>query len=58
MGIKCWYIIPESQLDELNSLTNEINTTNNIDRKNFLLHKSLMIPPSVLKANGVHHINF
>lgn len=53
LGNKFWYIIPSSQLKELEDLAKRIARDNNIPCTNFLRHKSLMIPPSVLKANNI-----
>lgn len=53
LGQKFWYVIPGSQLEKLEALVNRFAQDSDIICNNFLRHKSLMIPPSVLKANGI-----
>lgn len=53
LGYKFWYIIPGTELKKLEQLVNRLALDSGIACDNFLRHKSLMIPPSVLKANGI-----
>lgn len=53
LGYKFWYIIPGSQREKLETLVNRLAKDSNITCNNFIRHKSLMIPPSVLKENNI-----
>lgn len=49
---KTWYSIPSSQANKLEDFVQgEAKRTYNCDK--FIRHKSTMIPPSVLRSNGI-----
>lgn len=50
---KIWYFIPESENVKLENLANDVGRMVNTTCVNFIRHKSLMIPPAVLRQHGI-----
>lgn len=50
---KIWYVVPNYELEKLENLMNSFGISSNVICKKLSKHKSLMVPPSVLKQNGI-----
>lgn len=50
---KVWYFIPSSEHGKLERLAERFGRAVGITCDNFLRHKSLMIPPAILRKNGI-----
>lgn len=50
---KIWYIIPYTEIEKLEKLAKIFGEKDNVKCDLFLRHRSLMIPPSVLRKNNI-----
>lgn len=50
---KVWYFVPASEGEKLEKIANEFGKAVNSTCNNFLRHKALLIPPLVLKEQGM-----
>lgn len=50
---KIWYGVPDSEREKLHLLIKEIVSKLNVECSQYVRHKRIMIPPSVLRQRGI-----
>lgn len=50
---KIWYVVPHSQQEKFENLLNSFGNSLNVKCPEFSKHRTLIVPPSVLRKNGI-----
>lgn len=50
---KIWYIIPPQYRQQVEALVRKFGETQNLECPEYIMHKGIMIPPTVLEKHGI-----